>query len=254
MDVSAIIVDSDGFVFAGTEGSGVFRSTDQQNVLFVYPGDTNNDGVVDARDILPIGRYFGITGSSREDLSLDWRAQELTSLWAPIDASFADSDGNGKVEANDVEGIIKNWNATQTGGVALSYSSVEVSRQLLNVIGSNPQSEPMKAIRKYLLKYISENNVSTSDFSLEQNWPNPFNSSTTIRYNIPERSKKVKITIFNISGQHIWEKTATNVQPGSYEFKWAGKTTYGLIVPSGVYFYRLQADSYNETKEMVLLK
>jgi hypothetical protein len=94
----------------------------------------------------------------------------------------------------------------------------------------------------------SETNAIALDFVLEQNYPNPFNPSTTIRYQIPEMSK-VNLTLFNLLGEEVAilvneEKSAGNY---SVEFKAAN-------LPSGTYFYRIQAGSFVETKKMVLMK
>ncbi len=91
-------------------------------------------------------------------------------------------------------------------------------------------------------------NSQPSDFSLKQNYPNPFNPSTTIEYSIP-KSSEVKLKIYNTLGEEI--KTLVN------SFKQAGKYKVNLDLSkfsSGVYFYRLKAGSYNQTRKMILLR
>jgi hypothetical protein len=86
------------------------------------------------------------------------------------------------------------------------------------------------------------------DFSLYQNFPNPFNPTTKIKYSIPKLSN-VTIKVFDILGNEI-ETLVNEVKPtGTYEITW-----YAEGLPSGVYVYRLQAGEYADVKKMVLLK
>ena len=81
--------------------------------------------------------------------------------------------------------------------------------------------------------------------ALETNYPNPFNPETTIAFDI-KNGEKGTLTIFNLRGQKILEKSFT---AGSYEYVWNASTQ-----TSGIYFYRLQTPSYYETKKMSLIK
>jgi hypothetical protein len=87
-----------------------------------------------------------------------------------------------------------------------------------------------------------------NQFYLTQNFPNPFNPSTKIRYLIPQ-SSKVVIKVFDILGNEIETLVNEEKSAGTYEIKW-----YAESLPSGVYFYRLQAGDFVETKKMILLK
>ena len=84
-------------------------------------------------------------------------------------------------------------------------------------------------------------------FSLSQNYPNPFNPATMITFQIPKRLH-VDLRIYNILGQEIARLIDEVMEPGLYQVKW------NATVSSGVYLYRLQAGSYLETKEMILLR
>ena len=85
-------------------------------------------------------------------------------------------------------------------------------------------------------------------FTLYQNYPNPFNPSTKIKYSVPQ-SSKVVIKVFDILGNEIESLVNEEKPSGTYEI-----TCYAENLPSGVYFYRLQAGSFVETKKMVLMK
>jgi len=87
-----------------------------------------------------------------------------------------------------------------------------------------------------------------TDFLLNQNYPNPFNPTTTIKYQIPELSF-VRIKVFDVLGSEIVTLVNEEKPTGSYEVEF---NATGL--PSGIYFYRIQAGSFVKTKKMVFLK
>jgi hypothetical protein len=91
------------------------------------------------------------------------------------------------------------------------------------------------------------------EFSLRQNYPNPFNPSTEIEFEIP-RSGLVSLEIFNILGQKVRLLLADRLERGRHKITWDGKNDGGKELANGVYFYRLQAGDFTETKKMILLK
>jgi hypothetical protein len=85
-------------------------------------------------------------------------------------------------------------------------------------------------------------------FHSHQNYPNPFNPSTSIQYAISSR-QFVSLKVYDVLGNEIATLVNEEKQAGSYEVEFDGA---GL--PSGIYFYRLQAGSFIETKKMILIK
>jgi hypothetical protein len=85
-------------------------------------------------------------------------------------------------------------------------------------------------------------------YNLFQNYPNPFNPATTIKFDIP-KSSLVKLSVFDITGKEIEVLANETLNPGSYSVNWdAGK------VSSGIYFYRLTAGDFVQTRKMILVK
>lgn len=92
------------------------------------------------------------------------------------------------------------------------------------------------------------NSNPVSRYSLTQNYPNPFNPSTTISFAIPERSI-VSLKIYDLLGKEIATIVSEELMAGTYKWIWNAEN-----FASGIYFYRLQAGNFTETKKLILLK
>ena len=90
-------------------------------------------------------------------------------------------------------------------------------------------------------------------FSLSQNYPNPFNPQTQIVYALP-RECHVKVTIFNLLGQRVKVLVDKYQKAGFKRVYWDGKDERGVEVASGIYFYKIQAGDFVQSKKMVILK
>lgn len=95
---------------------------------------------------------------------------------------------------------------------------------------------------------VHEASIVPTGFRLEQNYPNPFNSSTTISFYVPKK-EWVSVKIFDLLGREVETLVSDELAPGAYTSQWDASR-----MPSGVYFYRLQAGSFSETRKLVVLK
>jgi hypothetical protein len=93
-----------------------------------------------------------------------------------------------------------------------------------------------------------ENEAIPSEFNLDQNYPNPFNPSTTIRFNLPE-NVNVKLMVFNSLGEQVSQLINGQMEAGTYSIKFDANT-----LPSGIYFYRIEAGSFTAIRKMILMK
>jgi len=91
------------------------------------------------------------------------------------------------------------------------------------------------------------------EFKLAQNYPNPFNPNTKISYALP-KDCDVKLTIYNMLGQKIKVLVDEYQTAGYKHVHWDGKDDKGKEVASGIYFYRLDAGEFTESKKMLILK
>jgi len=89
-------------------------------------------------------------------------------------------------------------------------------------------------------------------YALEQNYPNPFNPETTIGYAIP-KAGEVRITIYDVLGNEV--TSLLEFRPsGAHQFKWNGRDERGLSVPSGLYFYKLETESFSVSRKMLMVR
>jgi len=91
------------------------------------------------------------------------------------------------------------------------------------------------------------------DYALYPNYPNPFNPSTTVRYDLPEQAQ-VEIAIYNIAGQRVRTLVSGTQSAGRQEVVWDGCDDSGSRVSSGVYLYRMSAGDFVRSRKMMLLK
>jgi hypothetical protein len=88
---------------------------------------------------------------------------------------------------------------------------------------------------------------------LGRNYPNPFNPTTTIEYNIAEDSE-INLSIYNVAGRFVRTLAEGFKEAGSYRVTWHGCDQRGRKVSSGVYFYRINDGTYKETRKLILLR
>ena len=96
------------------------------------------------------------------------------------------------------------------------------------------------------VKVIEQSTIPEA-YTLMQNYPNPFNPTTTIRYDLP-KSANVSLKIYNILGQLVATLVDERKEAGHYQVRWNAN------VASGIYFYRLHAEEFVQTKKMILLR
>jgi hypothetical protein len=105
--------------------------------------------------------------------------------------------------------------------------------------------------------YAEQNSdgISVEEFTneLRGNYPNPFRGKTTIEYVLAEE-QEVTIEVYNILGQRVRTLVRGTEKAGLHTLTWRGENRYGTPVGSGVYFYRIEAEDFTETRKMVLVR
>ncbi len=213
-----------------------------------------------------VGGYFSIAGGVSANNIAKWDGgnwsalgsgvnSTVTSIAAHASGVYAGGFFNaaGDVSANYVakwDGIT--WSALGSGTNS-GVSALAVIGNGLHAGGSfqTAGNKPSHyfGIWHDVLTYVDEEiSGSPSDYVLSQNYPNPFNPSTTIRYTIP-KAGFVTLKVYNALGEEIEMLVSEKQATGEHTVRW---NPAGL--PSGVYFYRLQAEEFAETRKLALVK
>ncbi len=216
-----------------------------QPAIAIYESATGSAGaiVVEIETEMGLSAYeFTLQTDSRRviDCRLPDELHGLSLFWRSLD------DGRVRVGAIDLSGknhipagrtpILRIDFDDQTGTRQIELSGIVVDRDAM----------------EYDVTTVGQSPV-PSGYSLWQNQPNPFNPQTTISYSIPERCRVV-IDIYNVLGSHVRKLIDIDQVPGSYSLTWDGRSEFGGDMPSGVYFYRIRAGGFEQTRKMVLLK
>ena len=162
---------------------------------------------------------------------------------------------------NQETGRVFLGNAITQGNAVSGQGTLATLR--FRVLNPNPQSADIHIAQGILFDaerngFTAQNlgdrfSMLPTDFALEQNFPNPFNPETAIRYALPEAGN-VSLIVYNMLGQEVVRLVDANQTPGFYAIQWNGQDELGRSVASGVYLYRLQAEGFSKTHKMLLLK
>ncbi len=220
----------------------------------VYPGDTDNSGVVDALDLLPIGIHFYAVGPARAAGSFSWSSQQIYG-WEDLAAQYADANGDGIVDERDVIGIGVNWSSNHALGqlaltidpddAALMEPHLPAFRRIYNSLSG--EGEAAREMRTLLRRVLGI--AIPEAFVLGQNYPNPFNPTSNISFELPQ-DQHVTITIYNVLGQEITVLVDNRFFMAGIHSLQVDAADFS----SGVYFYHLQAGQWHGTRKMIVLK
>ena len=97
------------------------------------------------------------------------------------------------------------------------------------------------------------NAPAVSGYSLRENYPNPFNPETDISFTLPTRTHAC-LTVYNIVGKKVVTLASREMDAGTHTVHWDGRDEAGIPVATGVYFYRLKTEAFDQTQKMVLMK
>ncbi len=169
---------------------------------------------------------------STDPCAVSWYSAKYILTPIAFDPNNSDPD----LQGSDYKNNLESWtNCLRDSGFACTKDSLEISvydRSTLTTTALNNK----------------ENRKFTSYFHLNQNFPNPYNPNTTVKYHIPELAF-VTFKVYDMLGNEIATLVNEEKPIGSYEVEFDA-----INLPSGIYFYRLQAGLFVETKKMVLMK
>ena len=223
--------DLDVFISGNTSGMGLFRNEAQQNnnnwVNITCAGSSSNRSAIGAK----VKLKATINGKSM------WQYREISAqntFQGMNDLRVHFGLGNAAV----IDSIIIIYPAGNTE----IFTNIQPDKFYRNIEGSgslNPITD---------IKQETHGSISPEGIKLYQNYPNPFNPSTIIKYSLT-KSSQVNLNVFDVAGRKVKELVNKIQSEGEYTSEFDGK---GL--PSGVYFYKLKAGDYTESREMILMK
>jgi hypothetical protein len=255
--VSALLVSP---VVGDTGGTNIFASCNGG----LYRSANNGTSWTLANSGIPVNTYifcFAVSGTSlftgtsrgvflSTDNGTNWTAVN-SGLPYPWVSTLVVSGIN--LFAGNFNGVFlsrnngSSWSAVNTGLASTNVQALAVSST--NLFAGFPNGGGVW--RRPLSEIVSVEKLSTdlpAHFSLDQNYPNPFNPTTTISFSIPFKSF-VSLKVFDLIGREIATIISEEISAGSYSKQWNAAN-----MSSGIYFYRLQAGTYIETKKLVLLR
>ncbi len=228
---------------------------------FLIAGDLNLVGLRQQLTTLVTGeiintQIFGNGGppdwdnTDLEDLLSPQTDKRTAYTWRSDNSSFPPGRLDFQIYSNSVINVEKDF-VIQTEVM----SSSRLAQYGLQQFDTKDASDHFPKITDYnfdLITLVSEPNI-PSDFKLYQNFPNPFNPSTKIKFTIPQevrgKMQYVKLKIYDVLGNEIATIIDEEKTAGTYSIEYNAS---GL--PSGIYFYKLRAGNFIETKKMLLIK
>ncbi|MCF7810325.1 T9SS type A sorting domain-containing protein [bacterium] len=181
----------------------------------------------------------------------------LIILFTGIVLSFPALNAEEVILIHDTEGGYVSYNIedvslidfSDNDGLVVHHLDQETEYPLdeISKITYNPDAPPEHVAEPTNFESIPET------FILHDAYPNPFNPSTTISYQL-EDAGMVSLTVFDINGRLIKSLVSERQTSGAYTVEWKGNNNSGQTVTAGLYFYHLSVDNGSQTRKMLLLK
>ncbi|MBN1191172.1 MAG: T9SS type A sorting domain-containing protein, partial [Dehalococcoidales bacterium] len=225
---------------------GILGDLDAGEVVVTKTCNFNGDGVINIADVIA---FLALARENPNDPKVDW-------------------DGNGKYQINDAisllldirdgacpDASVQLAGAAEGAGLTVLDLSAEDRAYFEEMLGQMSLTEEEQAAAELILYGAAAPSSLPRAFTLAQNTPNPFNPSTTISFSVPEgRNLHATLRVYDLRGGLVRTLVDGVREAGTYQIFWDGADERGRQLSSGVYFYRLVAGEYSQTRKMVLLK
>jgi photosystem II stability/assembly factor-like uncharacterized protein len=260
---SLMIVDNDFYGFGMNNGAARIRLT------------TNNSTTWSTQQLSVSGNYtsaiafhsnklYGVAATSTSlpfiskttDGGQTWSNVDIGAgvtgtcylVWVPGTPVVYILGSNGGIKRSTNNGV--SWVTTPTPGVTdLTHFDFIQSANVVYGYAVSSNGNVIKLIDTLnVLTGVNLNNNIPSEYSLSQNYPNPFNPVTNINYSVPQNTF-VKITVFDVLGRELSSPVNEFKQAGIYELNFNAEN-----LGTGIYYYRINAGEFTDTKKMILIK
>ncbi|HTX19148.1 MAG TPA: T9SS type A sorting domain-containing protein [Bacteroidota bacterium] len=199
---------------------------------------------VSANSVLPVELISFTAAPNENSVTLEWTAAtEVNNYGFEVQRAIR----------NDQQSSTNNWSrAGFVEGVGTSYAPKKYSFIDREVTAGNYSYRLKQIDRSGSFKYSREIEVELTNapavFSLRQNFPNPFNPTTTFQFSTAD-FRFVEMKVYDMLGRELTTLVSEQKAPGVYSVKWDASR-----IPSGTYIYRLRAGNFVESKKMTLMK
>ena len=280
MDLFVAGIQSDDVALLLGDGNGGFIFSDKVSVgngpWMITSGDINLDGIPDVATANANGSSFSIVFANSDgtlssavnyptgsfplaidlgDIDGDGDLEVVTSNFSTADYTMYENDGTGKYINR------RNFDANSAGSCAVLHDRDNDGD--MDMTGIDEVDDLLILFTNDNAVSVDDENISPKIFSLSQNFPNPFNPSTKIKFTVSQspllggdgRGGLVTLKIYDVLGNEIATLVNENLSPGEYEVDFDAGATHPIAPTSGIYFYQLHAgESFVQTKKMILLK
>ncbi|HTY10069.1 MAG TPA: T9SS type A sorting domain-containing protein [Bacteroidota bacterium] len=253
---NAVAVFGTSDIWFGTNASSIYHSTDG--------GASWSSAQVPFGNCVSVSFNSAAYGVAGSDSNTAVRTTDGGNTWTPISiggsgfvggvsgagVDFYAAEGGSVYHSSDRGAT---WTASFTGSIG-SLNHLDFASNGSSAFGWIVSSSGDIAAFSGALSGV-ERTVSTvpSEFVLGQNYPNPFNPSTKIDFQIPAQSR-VLLVVYNSLGEEVATLVDNFMTAGTHSVEWNGMNRFNASAASGVYFYRLTAGKFVQTKKMLLVK
>jgi hypothetical protein len=239
---------------APQQGDWLFSLSSRDSV---YNGDTFVQWAGYAANYGQFGGYIGI-GIPRDSMHAYLKLHQWQHIAITFDRGYMCSYVNGQF-VDDTMSVVEYTSLNEYNTDDIFIGGFRIYREGYQFFGSLDEvriydralsAEEVQSLFELVTKVekkSAEDNVSL-EYTLYQNFPNPFNPVTRIAFSLPA-AESVKLKVYNILGQTVVLLLDDNLQAGRHEVEF-----HAGYIPSGVYFYKLQAGKYVDTRKMLLIK
>lgn len=229
----------------GDQSDSVFQIRPTFNTFSVYDPPQLHRTYVSSGDTSQINFKFTSTGTLPE-IKYKWYLSTLNNAF--VYNTFSDNSGTDttcSVSNHILDSLVSSWGASGVGDSLRVKWYVKAYTQLDSQATSN--SHLITFIRSVIgIEPIST--IIPGDFFVNPNYPNPFNPTTKIKFGLP-KSAFVKMSVYDILGREVAVLVNEQLQAGEFQADWNASN-----FPSGIYFYRIEADNFVKTAKMMLVK
>ncbi|MBI5472834.1 MAG: T9SS type A sorting domain-containing protein, partial [Ignavibacteriae bacterium] len=151
----------------------------------------------------------------------------------------------------DIHSVISSGPFTIPAGQMVRVAFAAIGGANLAAVQANADAAKLKWIQIKTSLGVEQGETIPTTYALEQNYPNPFNPKTNIEFQIPgdRKSGSVSLKVFDVLGREVATLVEEKKEPGTYQVSFDASR-----LASGVYFYKLTAGSFSQTRKMILAR